>query len=201
MSTIVQEGIGLGLILSLAVGPILFMLIQITVEKGFWAGILFSAGVWISDFFYVGLVYFGVTQFAEAPDFKLYMGVGGGILLILFGIALLGSDVKPPENNPLDLKSMGAAFGKGVAINVFNPFVLFLWISVTGTMIERDMSFPQSSLYFLCIIGTVALTDIIKTLLAQSIRDKLTIKHLTWIRKFAGLALVAFGVFMWYRVF
>ncbi|MEO1434648.1 MAG: LysE family transporter [Bacteroidota bacterium] len=200
MSSIIQEGIGLGLILSLAVGPILFMLIQITVEKGFWAGIVFSLGVWISDFFYVALVYLGVTPFAESPSFKLYMGIGGGIILILFGIALLASQVKLPDTKPLDLKSMGAAFAKGVAINVFNPFVLFLWISVTGTMIERAMTFQQSATYFLCIIGTVAFTDILKTFLAESIRDKLELKHFTWIRRFAGFALICFGVYMWIRV-
>ena len=87
-----------------------------------------------------------------------------------------------------------------MAINIFNPFVFFLWVGVTGTMIEREMSVSRSIAYFLAIIITVAITDFIKLLLADKIRDYMKPKHFQWMRYIAGSGLILFGLAMFIRV-
>ena len=194
------EGILLGLALSLAAGPIFFMLVQLGIERGIAAGMTLSAGVLLSDVAYVIFVYFGVEWLSELPDFKWYMGLVGGIILIGFGLATILSKYKPPKDIEITARTYGGYFLKGVAVNVFNPFVLFLWIAVTGNMIERGMELPERTTYFLAILFTVAITDFIKLLLAWKIRAYMQPKHFQWLRYVAGTGLMLFGVALIYRV-
>jgi len=200
MLSTLSDGILLGLLLSLAAGPIFFMLIQLGIERGVVAGMTLSAGVLLSDVFYVVLVYFGVEWLSELPNFKLYMGIVGGLILMAFGGATILSKYKPPEKVSITARTYGGYFLKGVAVNLFNPFVLFLWIAVTGTMIERGMDFTERTAYFLAILLTVGLTDFIKLLLAWRIRTFMKPKHFQWLRYVAGMGIMIFGIVLMYRV-
>ncbi len=194
------NGILLGLALSLAAGPIFFMLVQIGIERGVLPGLALSAGVLLSDVLYVSVVYMGVGWLSSIPNFKLYMGVIGGLILICFGLATILSKYKPPKKIEVSAKNYLGYFLKGMAINIFNPFVFFLWIGVTGTMIEREMSINRSIAYFLAIIITVAITDFIKLLLANKIRDYMQPKHFQRMRYIAGSGLILFGLILFIRV-
>jgi len=200
MLSVLSDGILLGLLLSVAAGPIFFMLIQLGIERGVVAGMTLSAGVLLSDTLYVILVYLGVESLSQLPDFKLYMGLLGGLILMAFGLATMLSKYKPPEQVQITTRTYGGYFLKGIAVNVFNPFVFFLWIAVTGNMIEREMVFHERLAYFLAIIITVGLTDFIKLLLAQKIRTYMQPKHFQWMRYIAGAGLVIFGIVLIGRV-
>jgi len=219
MLSTLSDGILLGLILSIAAGPIFFMLVQLGIERGVAAGMTFSAGVLVSDVAYVILAYFGVEWLSALPNFNFYMGLIGGSILIAFGIATILSKYKPPEDIKIDdfvdpnftgkippkninikVRTYGGYFLKGIAVNIFNPFVLFLWIAVTGNMVERGMDMTERTAYFLAILLTVALTDFIKLLLAWKIRTFMQPKHFQWLRYIAGSGLVIFGLVLMYRV-
>ena len=162
------EGISLGLALSLAAGPIFFMLVQLGIERGVAAGMTLSAGVLLSDVVYVVVVYWGVGWLSQLPDFEWYMGLVGGSILIAFGLATMLSKYKPPKDVNITARTYGGYFLKGVAVNVFNPFVLVLWVAVTSNMIKKSMDFPERATFFLAIIITVGITDFIKLLLAYN---------------------------------
>ena len=195
-----SEGILLGLALSLAAGPIFFMLVQVGIERGILPGLTLSAGVLLSDVCYVLVVYAGVEWLTKIPNFKLYMGIIGGLILIAFGLATMLSKYKPPKQSAITARSYTGYFLKGAAVNVFNPFVFFLWVAVTGNMIEQEMTVTASVTYFSAIIITVGLTDFIKLLFANKIRDYMQPKHFQWMRYIAGGGLVLFGLAMFVRV-
>ncbi len=197
---IVRDGILLGLWLSLLTGPIFFALIQIAIERGFRAAMVFNLGVWVSDVFYICIIYAGVTQFADDPSFQFYLGTFGSLILSLFGLSLIFGKSKIEEEKPLNLLSYGGYFLKGILINVVNPFVLLLWIGVTSSMIDRSLSFNQMVLFFCSILGTYALFDLAKSLTANQIRSHLTTNQLLWMRRIAGMGILVSGVYLFIRV-
>ena len=81
---IVLNGIKLGFVLTFLVGPVFFAILQTSVERGFWSGVLVSLGVSLSDIIYVTVCYFGLAQFIDQDQNKIYMAYGGGAILILF---------------------------------------------------------------------------------------------------------------------
>ena len=181
-------------------GPIFIALIQMGVERGVRAGMALSAGVLFSDCFYFYLVLQGMEHLANMSSFQFWVGIIGGIILVAFGIYSIFSAYKPPEEIKVTAKTYGGYFFKGMAINIFNPFVFILWTVISQDMIREGFSKNEKLLYFIAIIATVALTDFLKLVLAKSIRPYLKPVHMSRVSKIAGTGLVIFGLILVYRV-
>lgn len=133
-----------------------------------------------------------------------WLGIVGSIILILIGLGTLFS--RPPKvqyvaemgvkRSPYHLLWL-----KGFVINTFNPFTFFFWISVmTGIVMAKNFTQSSATLFFAGILGTIIITDLTKVILAKRIRRFLKWKHLVWLRRIAGLALLLFGIGLFIRV-
>lgn len=201
-------GIKVGLILSFMIGPIFFALVQTSVEEGFRAGATVALGIWVSDASFVLAVYYGVSYLAEivkAPSFSLILGIAGSILLACFGLVTLLTIPKGLLTGVLpDYKrssSYLSLFIKGFLINTINPFTVFFWTSLMGTVVIKDgFDAQQASWFFGGILGTIVATDLLKVILAKKIRYSLRPIHLLWLRRISGGALIVFGVVLLLRV-
>ena len=201
------NGIFFGLILTILTGPIFFALVQIGIERGFRAGFVMGLGIWISDVIIVLGVYQGVAYFIKATEmsgFKLWMGIAGGVILIVIGTLTLLSpppDMAAPKNIKTSTASYLTFFAKGFLINTINPFTFFFWVSVMTTVVIKEGFGTQASfLFFGGIIGTIMVTDSLKVGMAKYIRRWLRPIHVLWTRRISGVALVLFGIALMIRV-
>lgn len=218
------NGILLGLTLSILVGPILFALIQTSIEYGFRRGLAVGIGIWISDVLYIAAAYFGmayVTTVTNWSGFEPIVGSIGGLILMGFGIVMFVT--KPPAlptaNKPaeevmddyiidaLEVKigkppSYFSLWLKGFLINTVNPFTVLFWSSITTTIVIKDaLGSTDASLFYGGILGTIILTDILKIWLAKRIRTSLRPIHILRLRQISGAALFVFGIVLMVRVF
>src|SRR5580700_1162522 len=87
MVIIFFRGILLGLSLSMFfIGPAFFALIQTSIKNGFRSAAVMALGISLSDAVLVFLAYLGAAQFLDNPKVKLYEGIGGSVVLFVFGI-------------------------------------------------------------------------------------------------------------------
>jgi|AntRauTorckE5430_2_1112549.scaffolds.fasta_scaffold05394_2 threonine/homoserine/homoserine lactone efflux protein len=206
---LIFEGVKIGLILALLIGPIFFAIIQAGVEEGFRAGAMVGLGIWLSDLLFISAVYYGlayISKVVEGPNFGLYLGIGGSIMLTAFG---LGALLTVPKANHLPewsketvrTSSYSGLCLKGFLINTINPFTFFFWIGVASTVVvDGDMELMEARYFFGGILGTIIITDLIKVLLAKRIRRILRPVHLLWLRRISGIALIIFAVVLLGRV-
>lgn len=221
------KGIFLGLTLSILVGPIIFTLIQTAIERGFRAGAMVGFGVWVSDVMYILIAYLGISYIVaitEYEGFEQILGTIGGLVLIGFGLSTLFS--KPPpvpnENQSAEdiidsqlpeildfdtddgeeLPGYLSLWLKGFLINTLNPFTIFFWTGVAGTMVAgKGFSHQDAFIFFGGIFLTVMLTDILKIWAAKAVRHLLKPKAILNLRRVSGLALAVFGIVLMVRVF
>jgi len=200
------SGIGFGLTLSIMIGPIFFALVQAAIEKGFRAGAMVGFGVWISDLFYILVVYFGISHIASLASnegFKLYTGLLGSVILILFGIGSIARTNKE-YNKVEDIILPPTWFSlwlKGFLINTINPFTIFFWIGVISTILIKDQSNENNNWVFLSgIFSTIVVTDLSKVVLAKTLRMYLNSGSLKLLKYISGIALICFGVGLFIRV-
>ena len=88
------QGILLGISLSFLIGPLLFAIVEAGIGQGFRAGVSVAAGSWFSDVLYVMAAFYGVEAMealVALPNFKLWSGIMGGILLTAFGLGSLSN--------------------------------------------------------------------------------------------------------------
>lgn len=201
------EGIQFGLVLAIMTGPIFFTLLQVGVEEGLGAGIMVGAGIWISDILFILLTTLGLSAMMEAANnenFQLYTGLAGGIILMVFGLATMLN--KPAKldfeaKKPSRYSSWFSLWMKGFLINTVNPFTVLFWVGIASTIIVKNaLSVQESSLFFGGIMITIIITDFLKVFLAKRIRKFLEVKHVLWLRRISGAALIAFGVVLIGRV-
>lgn len=202
------NGLFFGLTLTILLGPIFFALVQAGLERGFRAGFAMGMGIWVSDVIFIVAVYLGVSRIVEVTEiegFKLWVGIAGGVVLLLIGLlTLLG---KPPDMNKsvLTKKKLGASYLvlaiKGFLINTINPFTFFFWISVmTAVVLKKEYSTPEAIQFFVGIMLVIVSSDLVKVYLAKYISKKLKTHHVLWMRRISGSALIAFGIALMVRV-
>ena len=200
------SGILLGLTLSILTGPILFTLIQTSIEEGFRAGMAVGSGIWISDVIFVVCAYLGVSYITEVTHlegFNLWMGIIGGLILITVGLGLVL--IKPPSFH--DFSKFGIRYSsyfklwsKGFLINTVNPFTFVFWFIYTTALVADYKGENADAFFYGGILATIILTDAIKVILAKKIQRKLKPNIVILMRRISGGALVIFGFILIIRV-
>jgi len=201
------EGIKWGLSLSVLMGPLLFSLIQASIEQGFRAGIMVALGIWFSDILFIVFAYLGVSyilEFINWQGFEVTVGIAGGLILIGVGVGMFLS--KPPSIDQIEIKGLRydsylSLFTKGFLINTVNPFTFTFWFIISAAIISKFENIKDAAaLYYIGIFGTILLTDTLKVLLAKMIRPWLKPQKVFLMRRIAGAALVIFGIILMVRV-
>lgn len=192
------NGILYGFLLTLMIGPVFFALIQTSIEKGFNAGASMAVGIALSDALYVIVASLGVAVLANSPSFQAWLGLVGGMILLVFGMTNFLKKIK--ETTPgIELKTSNNIWrevGKGFILNGINPFVLLIWFGVGVAVMNYSQQ--QKIAFFGGALATVLLTDILKAYSATKLRRWLTPNFIHRMNKFVGVALMVFSIKLFY---
>ena len=191
------KGIGLGLLLVISVGPVIFTIIKQSINNGKEGGFSFVAGVWISDLVWV-LLSNVFSEFVTAMlDFKKPIGIAGSAFLISMGVFYLffkKVHVHPQDLSlpPLQRSDHAKIALQGFLVNTLNPGVMIFWLtSVTAIAILHTVK-ERIIIFGTCLIINMA-ADVGKVVLAGKLRSKLTIHNIRLVNRVSGFILVCFG--------
>ncbi len=190
------SGIGIGLVLTFITGPNFFALIKTSIERGFHAGVALALGVVSSDIVFVGGIIFGSQLFEIPPHVKTWLGIAGSGILFCLGVYYLlkKADVSFNTNEPGKVNRAGYFF-KGFLMCIFNPTILFHWITVIGTASTvYHAGIAHRQLKLIIMFTTILLVqfglDTIKAFYANKLRDKISVKLVNRLNYVAGIALI-----------
>ena len=191
-------GIGLGLLMAIMIGPVFFMLINISIKNGFRSAFYFAFGVVLSDGFYISIIEFSKSLVSFIDGHRNWVALLGGALLIGFGIASLIKKVSDPRDvevkSDATPKDLFLEVIKGFVMNALNPFVLFFWIGVSTTLIvNKSDNSMDTFVFFGATLTTIFLTDLIKGALAINLKKMMTIRFISLLNKISGAGLILFG--------
>ncbi|MCB9032907.1 MAG: LysE family transporter [Chitinophagales bacterium] len=200
MLSAIIKGLFFGLSISLLIGPIVFALLETTIEKGRKTGFIFASGIWFSDIIYIIIVNLIFKTFTISTSTMKIGGIIGGFILVLFGISAWFSKRNTNNNYQLNFKKIGQAFAKGISINIFNPFVFVLWLSIYGMLLALNYTLLEKVAFYFAMLLTVALLDLFKIQLANILIKQLTTNKLVLVKKVAAVILILFGIVLIARV-
>lgn len=191
------KGLTLGVLLAISVGPIVFTVIKQSLNNGLKGGMAFIAGIFISDVFLVICCNFFSQFFVALANYTKPIGIAGSILLMAVGVYFLFfKKVKTNQEGQMTFQfsrgDYARIFFSGAVMNILNPGIIVFWFTTATAFIDHQVN------QRLVIFGTALLlalaADIIKVVLADKIRRKLTPKNIHRINKINGLILIVFGV-------
>ncbi|HYK55174.1 MAG TPA: LysE family transporter [Flavisolibacter sp.] len=191
------KGITLGLLLAISVGPIVFTVIKQSLNNGTAGGLAFIAGISFSDIILVVLANLFTNLFDVLEAHKKTLAVVASIFLILVGIYYLffkKIKVNAEGSQALVFKTKDylKIFTMGFIMNVFNPGIIIFWLTTSTTFVDDPLD--KRIVIFGSALFLALLADVIKVLLANKIRKRLTPKNIHRINQINGVILIGFGV-------
>ncbi len=194
----ILKGIGFGLLLTIAVGPVLFSIIKQSLNNGYKGGFSFVAGVSASDITLVLISNIFTELFNQIRTYRLQIGTAGCVFLITMGIYFLFfKKVKVNEDGRALLikfrkRDYAKIFLSGYFMNTLNPGIFIFWITTSTAVITHSVN--QRIIIFVTCLLFVLLSDVIKVLLAGKIRNRLTPHNIHIINRINGIILIGFGI-------
>ncbi|MCA6362851.1 MAG: LysE family translocator [Bacteroidetes bacterium] len=207
MFSAIGQGMILGLALSFSLGPAFFGLIQTSLRYGYRSGIAMAGGIFISDLVYLLLTYFGISKIIMDPKYSIVVGLTGGVLLIGYGLAQI---LRKPQMQSIDngeaiepvTPTIGSMALKGFLMNMFNPFVIILWMGAFS-LASKNFEFNPLLifLFFAATLLTILGSDVLKSLAAGRIKQYLNETFIHKVNIIAGLILLISGAVLIVRLF
>lgn len=204
MFSAIYQGIGIGLGLSVLIGPVFFALIQTSINKGFKTALYLALGISLSDLFYIFLTLLGVESFLGDPHVAYYLGLIGGIILIVFGLQSVFKKVQlsNSEEIVIDSKHIFKSISKGFLLNSLHPGVMLFWLAtVSGIVGKSDFTLSEVIILFTCTIISNFCIDLIKIKLADKLSPLLTNSLIKKLNIGVGFILIVCGFFLFLTTF
>ena len=211
MITILLNGILFGVLLSFLIGPVFFVLLETSIEKGIKPAVFIDLGVLLSDVLYLIAAYFFAQKILESLSENSYIKYIASAVFIFMGILSILKKQAPQKGKSIDVKTLDTPSEmdaiifrkrtyltyilKGIGLNAINPGVLVYWIAACTTATE-ELHIPENLLfyYFVATLGTMFSIDVLKIYYASKLKNKLTAKALHRVSIAVGCVLIGFGV-------
>lgn len=143
MVSIMLNGFLTGLLLQIAIGPVFFFILNISLQKTVIDGFFAVIAVTLVDYIFIALAVLGVGKLLEKHKIKLTLGITSSIVLILFGIIMIISidqnKMVNISNNIIESNYI-SSFISAFLLTVSSPLTIVFWTSLFATRaIEKDI--------------------------------------------------------------
>lgn len=200
----ILKGLGLGLMLAVSVGPVIFTILKQSINNGQQGGFSFVGGVWVSDIIWVMISNLFSSLVVALLNYKITIGIVGSIFVLGLGIFyVFFKRVQVDANNVIMVdfgrKDFTKAFMAGFIINTLNPSVILFWL-INTTAFASSHTLPERTALFGVCLGVNIIADILKVMLAAKIRHQLTPHNINIINKISGSILIIFAISIAYGI-
>jgi threonine/homoserine/homoserine lactone efflux protein len=191
------KGLLLGLTLQLAIGPVFFFIVNISLQKTISDGFAGVLGVTLGDYTYILLSILGIGKLLENKRTRKVFGIISSIVLIIFGLMLLKnvSTFHVLNTNITETTNIISSFFSVYFLTISSPLTIVLFTSIfTAKAVEYNLTKRQLLLFglgtgfatFLFMAASVILFSIIKMSVPEIIIQLLN--------SLVGCLLIGYGV-------
>jgi threonine/homoserine/homoserine lactone efflux protein len=188
------EGLGLGMILQISVGPVCIAVLHKGLTQGFGHAFAMAWGAALVDTLYILLSLLGVSVLLQIGPVRMAVGLAGALLLLYFGLRYMrapAATTQVQHRNQSPLQS----FAFGVSLTLTNPLTILFWTGVLGAMMSTHTFNLTGGVFFFsagCITATLLfLTGVALAshFLERVLNDRLAL----WLNRAVGLFLIGFA--------
>jgi threonine/homoserine/homoserine lactone efflux protein len=191
-------GIVIGILVSAPLGPIGVLVIQRTLNKGRWAGLITGLGACLSDMIYAlvsGLGLSFIVDFVNNNESALQ--IVGSLVIFVYGIYLWR---KNPLQN-LNTRGMNKAthakfFATGFVLTLSNPLIIFFYLALfarTNFLMEAHRPGHYLAGYLAIVAGALLWWFFI-TWAMNKVRSHFKIRSLFLVNKIIAIVMLAISV-------
>jgi len=167
------KGLLTGLFLQLAIGPVFFFILGITINNSFSNTFFAIIAVTIVDYLYISLSLLGLSKVIGNDKSKTILGVVSSIVLIFFSIIIIKNvfnslSISQSSNQWTPIKSFASCF----LLTISSPLTIFFWTGIfSAKAIEYKFTKKQLVIFgigagsatFIFMIATMFVLSLFRT--------------------------------------
>ena len=127
------QGVLMGLGVSVPIGPVNVLIMSYAL-RSYTKALCLGLGAMSADMLYLALSAFGISQLAKIPIVFACISVFGAAFLLYIALGIYRQAKRSVQLQSVELGSHVAVFGKGFLLNIFNPYVIMFWLSVSASI-------------------------------------------------------------------
>lgn len=133
MGSILLNGFLTGMVLQIAIGPVFFFILNISLQRTIIDGLFAVMAVTLVDYLFIALAVLGVGKLLEKPKIKFALGIVSAIVLVLFGIVMLLSIRQTgmgSSSHTMFEADYAASFMSAFVLTISSPLTIVFWTSL-----------------------------------------------------------------------
>ncbi len=194
----INDGVMVGFLASVPLGPIGIVCIQRTLQRGRLSGFVSGLGAVFTDTLYAIIAGFSLSYIITFIEERIiWLQLFGAIILVLLGIHIFRSNPATQlRRNRLRRNSLWKDFLSTAFLTLSNPLAIFLFIAFFAgfRVLDRTMGAIDHFILIGSIFVGAALWWLILTSIVALFRPRINMRSLFWINKIAGSAIITLVV-------
>jgi len=151
MVSIMLNGFLTGLLLQIAIGPVFFFILNISLQRTVADGLFAVTAVTLVDYIFITLAVLGVGKLLEKPKIKFFLGITSSVVLILFGLIMIVSIFQNNDisilNNMIE-SNYFSSFTSAFLLTVSSPLTIVFWTSLFATRAIEKKYVKKQLIFF-----------------------------------------------------
>lgn len=191
-----RNGIGTGLLLQLALGPVFFYVLSLVLQKSLLNALFGVLAVTIVDSIFVIFAIFGTTQILENKKVRTIFGVISAFVLIIFGFIIARSNTNLDINSIIDIRfgDLMNSFVSTFIMTIVNPLTIVFFTGLfTTKAIENN--YTRKELYLFG-AGAVIATLIFmgsSVIVFSLLKSQIPLIFISILKKIVGVIIMGYG--------
>lgn len=132
MNKIFKNGLATGLVLQMAIGPVFFYIVNLTLQKTIWDGFAGVVAVTLADYFYITLSIIGIGKLLENQKIKRVFGIVSSAVLTIFGFVMIKGIISNNISTTSVINSVNvfSSFISVFLLTISSPLTIVMWTSL-----------------------------------------------------------------------
>ena len=193
------QGLLVGFLASVPLGPIGVICIQRTLSGTYKSGFASGLGAATADTIFVSLAVFSLSFLTDFMELhKHWFTAIGGLLVIALGFSIFYKRVKRPSQRRQTKSSLLSDYLSILLLTLTNPAYILVFITLfaaLGISSEGHSTLTNLGLLVGVLCGAACWWFTL-TYAVSKLRRKFRLRHLWWINKITGVVIILFGILL-----
>lgn len=197
ISLLILRGVFIGVVASIPLGPVGVLCVQRTLSKNQKSGFVSGLGAALADTFFATVAFFSLAVVLSFIEENLTLiKVIGGLCIMIVGVTIFMSNpVVQIRRNRAGKSNLWQDFISVFFVTLANPAFILIFIALFAAFgfSEDTLGAAKGLLMIAGVFGGASLWWFTLTFVVNLFRKKFRPRHLLWINRISGTAIVVLG--------
>jgi len=193
---IFKKGLTTGLFLQLAIGPVFFYIMNLTLQHSIYDGLVAVLAVTLVDYFYITLSIMGIGKLLEKKKINKIFGIVSSLILITFGALIIyGITNSVTLTTRINSISLVSSFLSVFFLTISSPMTIIFFTGIfTAKAVEYNYTKKELWIFGLAVGSATFLFMGLSVIIFSMLKQKVPIILIQSLNLTVGIVLICYGL-------